>query len=371
MKRFLKAFLIVACVGFCALGIAACDPGDYAAHSWSDDWMSNVQKHWRVCLDAGCNGRTDYEEHDWQLTTVYEAATCGEKGLGQYTCSVCKATLGNSVTPASIPATGAHDYELTSVDVEPTCGDDGFGSYICTICYTYTVRPIPATGDHDYTGRYSSNKDGHYHVCGNGCGLTDELQPHVAGEGIRFEPVGTQDGRIEYRCKDCGYLLDTTVIPNENVLDHFEVKFVKGSTTLVPELKDDGELYVTLQVSENAASGYTLQFTGYTASGAVTSVTGVSLYHYDEYTAKKTILDLSHGGDATTGYMGYIYGGFYVARATEDVSLWMECVPTGRAPVSLKVHIKAVKGAVTSSAQAGILISDEVTVYYQDKKNNG
>lgn len=344
MKKLAKIFSIVIFIVFLAMEVVACTPQGLQAHSWSSDWSSNSNYHWRACMDAGCNGREDYGEHDWELTEVYEAATCGDTGLGQYTCTVCKATMGNKSTPATIPATGEHKYKLDTVDVSPKCGEDGYGSYICEVCYDYTVLPIPATGEHDFSGKYQSDEEGHYHLCLNGCGEKEDMQPHKAGEGIRFEPTGTKDGRIEYRCEVCDYLLDTEVIPNPNILHHFEVKFVRAtnsSIVAIPELGDDGELYVTLAVSANAWSGYKLEYIGYTASGDIVDVTNVKLYYYNEFTGEKRILDLQHGGDATTGYLGYVENyGFYVSRATDDVSLWIESTPQGRDPVSLKVHIR-------------------------------
>lgn len=370
MRKFLTLFLIITCVVCCVLGMVACTPQGLEAHKWSSEWTSNVNKHWRRCLDTGCNGRTDYEEHDWVLTATYEQATCGEVGFGQYTCSVCKATLGNENTPATIPATGNHDYELETVDVEPTCGEEGYGAYVCKVCYDYAVLPIAATGDHDYTGNYEANEQGHYHKCRNNCGVNEAIQPHTKGEGVRIEPTGTKDGRVEYRCTECNYLMEYQVIENPNVLHHFEVKFIKNgaNTVTIPQLGDDGELHVTLSASANAANGYTLEYVGYTAGGNTTTVSNVTLYHYDEYTAKKSILDLSHSGGESTGYLGYVNNWFYVSQPVEDVSLLIESTPSGRAPVSVKVHVKAVWGAVTSSVDTSIPICAQTLAYYQDKK---
>ena len=343
MKKYSKIFSAVICVVLVAMTVAACTPPNLAAHNWSSEWSSNSKMHWRACLDSGCNGREDYSEHEWVLTDVYVAATCGETGLGQYTCAVCKATMGNKTTPATIPTTGEHSYKLDTVDVQPSCGEEGYGSYICEICYDFAVLEIAATGKHDFTDTWQANEEGHYHICRNGCGASDEIKPHQEGKEVRIEPSGTKDGRIEYRCVECNYLMDTKVIPNTNILDHFDVKFVKAtnsSIVAIPEMGEDGELYVTLSVSATASNGYKLEFTGYNAAGDVVDVTNVALYHYNEYTGKKTFLDLQHGGDSTTEYIGYIAPYFYVCQSVTDVSLWIESTPQGREPVSLKVHIR-------------------------------
>lgn len=346
MKKFILSILILTFAVSLTLGIAACVPEGLQAHTWSTSWSSNSTKHWHKCLDAGCNGRNDYEDHEWVVNEVYEEATCGEDGKGQLICSVCSATLGNEKSPATLPATGEHDWELISVDVEPTCGTEGYGSYVCSVCYDYTLLPIEATGEHDYSGNYVTTKEGHYHVCLNGCGVDEEVEPHTAGEGKRTEPTGNKDGKIEYRCTECNYLIDSEVIYNPNVLHHFTVKFVRGGGSsqidCIPELGDDGELYVTLNTSTNAIGGYRLEFEGFTVEDKPISVGNVSLYHYNENTTKKTILNLQNGESEATGYMGYLQGQFYITRSTNDVSLWIESTISGRDPVYVKVHIKAV-----------------------------
>ena len=340
MKKFIKPFIIATCALFYVVSVAGCVPQGLEAHTWSDDWASNSKTHWHRCLDASCNGRSEYGEHEWELTDIYEEATCGETGLGQYTCSVCKATMGNRTTPATVPATGKHSYKLDTVDVEPSCGEEGYASYICEVCYDYTVSPIPATGEHDYSGNYEFTGEGHYHVCLHGCGVNEEIQPHTKGEGKRIEPSGMRDGRIEYRCTVCNYLMDSEVIVNPNVLHHFEAKFVKGSNEIIPQLGEDGELYVTLSTSSNASNGYKIELSGYTVEGNPIDVPNVKYYYYNEFTAEKIELTLGNSATQRTGYLGCIGNQFYVSMASEGTSLWIECTLPGRDPVALKVHIQ-------------------------------
>lgn len=343
MRKCMIFFLTIICTACFVCGITACTPKNLEAHNWSNDWTSNINSHWRRCLDAGCNGRADYSEHEWELTDTYAEPTCGKTGSGQYTCSICKATLGNWVTPATIPATGKHSYKLDTVDVEPTCGEEGYGSYICEVCDDYDLLPIPATGKHDFGGGYVIKEEGHYHLCLNDCGITEEIQPHTKGDGKIIEPSGTADGRIEYRCTVCNYLMDTDIIVNTNVLHHFEVKFVKvGNSTdvAIPEMGEDGELYVTLRTSTNAAGGYNIELTGYTASGNKVSVPNADFYYFNEYTGAKTLLTLGNMGLESVGYFGYLNKQFFVGRASDGASLWIETTPKGRETISLKVHIQ-------------------------------
>ena len=344
MRKFLLSIMVITCIIFGASGAAACAPSGLEDHSWSKYWTSNIDRHWHRCLNSGCVERGTYEDHDWVVTDIYEEPTCGETGLGQYTCSACKATLGNKTTPAVIPATGEHDYELDTVDLEPTCGEDGYGSYICKVCLDFIILPIEPTGEHNYSGKYVANENGHYHECLNGCGTQEDIEPHVKGDAIRYEPVGTKDGRIEYRCTVCNYLMESSVIENPNVLHHFEVKFVKvsnSSNVVVPEVGEDDELYVKLASSSNSAGGYKLELTGYNAAGATVTISSrdVKLYYYNEYTAEMRRLELGNSGSEATGYLGYVNDWFYVASRVKDTSLMIEVTQGDREPVYLKVHV--------------------------------
>lgn len=368
MKKYLITILIFVCAAFCTLGITACVPGDLAAHNWSTEWSSTSTKHWRRCLDPGCNGRIDYQDHEWELTAVYEEPTCGDTGLGQYTCPVCQATMGNLNSPATIPATGEHSWELQSVDAEPTCGQEGTGSYICSECLAYAVFPVPATGKHDYSGNYVITEEGHYHRCLNDCGIDEEIQSHIEGEPQRFEPAGILDGRIEYRCTECDYLMKEEVIPNPKALYRMEVAFVKSSGTVVPTLNENGELVAVLDIDTIPANGYQIKITGYTINNETTSVTNVSYYYYEEFTGNRKVLNYQSGGDESTGYLGYA-SKFYVSNAVSNVCLLIESAPSGREPVTLIVHIYT-RGRALTSAGVSFSILDTVPIYYLKKKIN-
>lgn len=82
--------------------------------------------------------------HEHSYTETVKEATCTEDGLKTFTCS-----CGRSYTE-KIPATG-HRFE--TVVVEPTCISIGYETSTCKNCgLSYFIRPIPATGHHDYNG---------------------------------------------------------------------------------------------------------------------------------------------------------------------------------------------------------------------------
>ena len=52
----------------------------FIEHNYSDEWSSNGDTHWHVCVNAGCTAKSDEAAHTYAETTDTEA---------YYTCSVC------------------------------------------------------------------------------------------------------------------------------------------------------------------------------------------------------------------------------------------------------------------------------------------
>ena len=88
------------------------------------------------CKDCGeklSDGKTIAKttEHTWDGGKVTKAATCTEKGVKTYTCTVC-----DKVKTEEIPATGHQHTEVRNVK-EATCKEEGYtGDTYCTDCGT-------------------------------------------------------------------------------------------------------------------------------------------------------------------------------------------------------------------------------------------
>lgn len=271
-------------------------------HDFTGDYSYDESGHWHVC--SRCDETDDKEnhtfdtkdcakdakctvcayvkpagQHSWDDGDVTTEPTCTEAGVMTYTCYICGTT-----DTKPIDALG-HD-PVTDEAVEPDCEDTGLteGSH-CARCDTVLVKQdvvpalghvevvvpgtpatcesrgwtdgkecdrcgetlveqerIPALG-HDFTGKYASDENGHWHVCSR-CGETDRVSAHTfnntncaeaatctvcayvkpAGqhtwdEGYVFaEGTCTDNGTIRYTCESCGETHDEKTPPKGHIV---------------------------------------------------------------------------------------------------------------------------------------------------------
>ena len=167
----------------------------------------NVPETFSTCVTPGytagvyCNDCKQYisghtekalADHKWNNGETLREATCNQKGLVKYTCTV--AGCGETKTVETGLAPDNHNY--VSVVTAPTCTAQGYTTYTCARCdhtykanytaalghsYTKTVTPATCTaagyttyscvrGDHTYTSDYT---DPIPHVDNNGDGKCD------------------------------------------------------------------------------------------------------------------------------------------------------------------------------------------------------
>ncbi len=89
-----------------------------------------------------CENNT--HEHTWDKGTVTKAATCTEKGVKTYTCTVCKETKTEDIAIN----TENHTWDEGVVTTAATCTEAGEETFKCTGCKETTTEPIKALG-HD------------------------------------------------------------------------------------------------------------------------------------------------------------------------------------------------------------------------------
>jgi hypothetical protein len=133
---------------------------------------------------------------------VTKEATCTEKGLLTYTCSVC----GLTYTVETLP-TGEHDY-VASVK-EATCAEEGEITYTCSMCGDTYSETIP-TLDHTPSAAASSCTENVVcTVCGEllqvatGHAYTYQYDAEIAEDGS-YVTYGT------WACDNCGDVLEAT-----------------------------------------------------------------------------------------------------------------------------------------------------------------
>lgn len=166
------------------------------------------------CKDCGeklSNGKTIAKttEHTWNAGKVTKAATCTEKGLKLYTCTVC-----DKVRTEEIPATGHQHTEVRNVK-EATCTKAGYtgdtyckdcgekissGEVIAKLAHTWNEGNITKEADCKETGVMTYT----CHKCG--ATKTEDIPrtEHTWDEGeVTTAPTCTKPGVRTYTCSVC------------------------------------------------------------------------------------------------------------------------------------------------------------------------
>ena len=176
-------------------------------HDFSGDWVNSPAGHWHVCQNEGCSGSEEVSDHisggpataeDDEVCTVCDyiitpALGCAHENTSilfneekhWIKCSSCNAEFNHTPHTAedddndcTTPLTcSGCDYVITAAtDHTPENVDSDCTTPVtCSVCNT----TITAAQTHDFTGNYTYDNDGHWHICGNtGCTLTDTKESH-------------------------------------------------------------------------------------------------------------------------------------------------------------------------------------------------
>ena len=161
------------------------------------------------CKDCGeklSDGKTIAKttEHTWDAGKVTKAATCTEKGVKTYTCTVCGATKTEEIA-----ATG-HQHTEVRNKVEATCTKDGYsGDVYCTDCGTKLSSGTEiARKAHEYEERERNEanckRNGYILFVCKVCG--DEKREVLPKTDHQHTEIRN---KVEATCTDEGYTGDT------------------------------------------------------------------------------------------------------------------------------------------------------------------
>lgn len=161
------------------------------------------------CKDCGeklSDGKTIAKttEHTWDGGKVTKAATCTEKGVKTYTCTVCGATKTEEIA-----ATG-HQHTEVRNKVEATCTKDGYsGDVYCTDCGTKLSSGTEiARKAHEYEERERNEanckRNGYILFVCKVCG--DEKREVLPKTDHQHTEIRN---KVEATCTDEGYTGDT------------------------------------------------------------------------------------------------------------------------------------------------------------------
>ena len=250
------------------------------------------------CKDCGeklSDGKTIAKttEHTWDAGKVTKAATCTEKGVKTYTCTVCGATKTEEIA-----ATG-HQHTEVRNKVEATCTDEGYtGDTYCTDCGEKLSdgKKIPATG-HIHIG-YLGKKEA---TCENDgytgdayckdCGITLEIGKNIPALGHTWEkksvisPTYTKKGTITYICKRCKEkkAVTTKKLAYPKVGTRYTIS---GSTYKVTKAGAEVMVYKTSKAARSVTIPATIKAKGITYK--VTSI-GAKAFNSNKKLKKVTI----------------------------------------------------------------------------------
>ncbi len=174
---------------------------DATGHNFSDEWSTDGENHWHDCLN-GCGEVADKAAH-----IPGDEANCTDT----QNCTVCdkvlSLALGHDFSGEweyseqihyheCLNGCGEiHDIEFHTPGDEANCTD----AQICTVC-EYVI--VEATG-HNFSGEWSSDVNGHWHDCLNGCGEVADEADHI----IDGEP----NCLLTQNCEACGFLVSDAI----------------------------------------------------------------------------------------------------------------------------------------------------------------
>lgn len=197
------------------------------------------------------------------VKTDYKAPTCTEEGNKAYwTCSKCGAIFSDEdgknifVGEITIPAAGHTEEAIPAIPA--TCVKDGSteGSK-CSVCGEIIKAPqtISAPG-HNPGTEWQSDADNHWHECTE-CNEHTDAAAHIKDEGTVVTGAADNDTEtIIFKCKVCGYVMDTVSTPEETTAPDETVSpektavpsgFVTPKETASPEKTTVPEEIVTPQ----------------------------------------------------------------------------------------------------------------------------
>ena len=169
-------------------------------HEYSEDWKSDDDEHWHEC---DCGDKKDEDEHNPIIVGDKEPGEFEEGYTGDTVCEDCGKELEKG---QPIPPTHEHDYsedwksdedehwhecdcgdkkdedEHNPVVVgkkDPTEFEEGYtGDKVCEDCGKELEKgqTVPATHEHKYADKWTTDKDNHWHECA--CGDKKDLGKH-------------------------------------------------------------------------------------------------------------------------------------------------------------------------------------------------
>ena len=200
-------------------------------HNIEDEWQSDVSGHWHNC---GCGEKHNFGEHISDGGKVTLEPDYDSEGRKEYRCIVCGYLIKEEIlAPLEHNVEdewqsdgsghwhncgcgekhnfGEHISDGGKVTLEPDYDSEGRREYRCTVCGYLISEEILAPLEHNIEEEWQSDESGHWHNCG--CGEKHSFGEHISDGGkVTIEPDYDSEGRREYRCTVCGYLISEEIL---------------------------------------------------------------------------------------------------------------------------------------------------------------
>ena len=161
-------------------------------------------RHFLNCSDCGKIKPDSYEAHAPEGDFITDNPNYNYEKYHYQKCK-CGLIMGILHTP-----------DNGTVTLEPNYDSEGKKEYRCTVCgYLISEETLASLG-HNVEEEWQNDISGHWHNCG--CGEKHNFGEHISDGGkVTLAPDYDSEGRKEYRCTICGYLIsDETLAPLEH-----------------------------------------------------------------------------------------------------------------------------------------------------------
>ncbi len=107
---------------------------------------------------------------------------------------------------------GKHISDGGTVTLKPNYDSEGKKEYRCTVCKYLISEETLAPLEHNVEEEWKSDESGHWQNCE--CGERHNFGEHISDGGtVTLKPNYDSEGKKEYRCTICGYVMKTETIP--------------------------------------------------------------------------------------------------------------------------------------------------------------
>ncbi len=215
--------------------------GEAKGHTFSDQWSSDENQHWKAATCEHTNERIKVAEHIWSPGVITTQPTATTKGVKTYTCTVCGRTKTEEVEPSThqhtftdkwsgnstyhwheatcehtnvVSGLGEHSWNDGVVTVSPSHTTNGSKVYTCTVCgmqktetlaQTHTFNQQVATAAYLATNATCTNPATYYYSCT--CGAKDTTRTFSFGSALGHTASSTWGKDADYHwtvCSRCG-----------------------------------------------------------------------------------------------------------------------------------------------------------------------